>query len=292
MIIDFHTHIFPKQMRDTRENYFPGEAEFKLLYDSPRSKLAGADDIINAMDKNGVDISVVFGFPWRHPQHFKRHNDYIFEAVARYPSRLVGFCCMDPLSADAVSEADRCLSGGLAGIGELAFYQAGFDDNALAHLKPLMALCRENDAPILIHTNEPVGHAYPGKAPVTLSQIYDLIQAFPDNQMVLAHWGGGVFFYHLMKKEVKTSMANVYFDTAASPFLYDPDVYDIANRILGSEKILFGSDYPLLQPDRYFAAMASLDLPLSDQQDICGKNAARILKLNQGSGSSGRARPS
>lgn len=291
MIIDFHTHIFPKQMRDSREIYFPGEPEFKLLYDSPRSKLAGADDIINAMDKNGVDISVVFGFPWRHAELFKQHNDYIFEAVSRYPTRLVGFCCVDPLSEQALSESERCLSGGLAGIGELAFYQAGFDDNAIAHLKPLMALCREKDAPILIHTNEPIGHAYPGKAPVTLSQIYNMIQAFPDNRMVLAHWGGGVFFYHLMKKEVKISMTNVYFDTAASPFLYDPQVYDIAIRILGSEKILFGSDYPLLQPNRYFTAMEAQSLPLSDQQNIRGENAERILKRNLGSESSTLARP-
>ena len=63
MIIDFHTHIFPKDIRKNRGKYFPSEPAFKLLYDVPGSKLVGAGDIVNAMDEQGVDKSVVFGFP-------------------------------------------------------------------------------------------------------------------------------------------------------------------------------------------------------------------------------------
>ena len=280
MIIDFHTHIFPKDIRENREAYFQKEPEFKLLYDSPKSKLAGADEIISAMDQNGVDISVVFGFPWHQATIFKQNNDYILDAVTRYPDRLIGFCCVDPFHREAVTEATRCLSDGLSGIGELAFYQSGFDEKTLSHLAPLMALCHEKNAPILIHTNEPVGHMYPGKAPVRLSQIYDLVKKFSETRIVLAHWGGGVFFYNLMKKEVKASFANVYFDTAASPFLYDPKIYEIAVQIVGAEKILFGSDYPLLQPERYFNALLPLDLTPEDRQKICGLNAAGLLGVD------------
>jgi uncharacterized protein len=140
-----------------------------------------------------------------------------------------------------------------------------------------MALSREKNTPVLIHTNEPVGHMYPGKAPVRLSQIYDLVKQFPENRIVLAHWGGGIFFYHLMRKEVKAAFANVYYDTAASPFLYDPQIYEIAARIVGAEKILFGSDYPLLQPARYFNALSPLNLTPADRQRICGVNAAGLL---------------
>jgi uncharacterized protein len=281
MIIDFHTHIFPKDMRENRETYFQKEPEFKLLYDSHKSKLAGAGEIIGAMDHNGVDISVVFGFPWHQSKNFKQNNDYILEAVTRYPDRLIGFCCVDPFHVDAATEAARCLSDGLCGIGELAFYESGFDEKTLAHLAPLMALSREKNTPVLIHTNEPVGHMYPGKAPVRLSQIYDLVRRFSKNRIVLAHWGGGIFFYNLMKKEVKESFANVYFDTAASPFLYDPWIYEIAVRIMGAEKILFGSDYPLLQPARYFNALLPLDLTQADRQKICGLNAAELLGVDR-----------
>jgi hypothetical protein len=133
--------------------------------------------------------------------------------------------------------------------------------------------------PVLIHTNEPVGHTYPGKTPNTLIQIYNLIKAFPEDKIVLAHWGGGIFFFNLLKKEVKERMKNVYFDTAASPFLYDLQIYRQAKDIIGADKILFGSDFPLLKPERYFKEIKSAGLDNDDVQKILGMNALTLLNL-------------
>ena len=279
MIIDFHTHIFPKAIRENRQKYFPNESAFKLLYRSPGSKLVGAKEIVDSMDDQGVDKSVVFGFPWKTKEPFKVQNDYIMEVVARYPDRLIGLCCFDPSHREAVPETERCIKGGLSGIGEIAFYESGIDDGALDNLSPLMEICRDRDLPFLIHTNEPVGHIYPGKTPNTLKQIYDLIKRFPENKIVLAHWGGGIFFFNLLKKDVKERLENVYFDTAASPFLYDPRIYRYAKEIAGLEKILFGSDFPLLKPARYFKELEKTGLPQDEVDSICGRNAARLLKL-------------
>ena len=279
MVIDFHTHIFPKGIRENREAYFASEPAFKLLYSLPGSKLVGAQEIVAAMDRQGVDKSVIFGFPWKKSQTFIKHNDYILEAVARYPKRLIGLCCLDPFSRDAGTEALRCLEGGLAGIGELAFYQSGIDDEALEKLAPLMQICRDKDLPVLIHTNEPVGHMYPGKTPHTLKQIYDLVKKFPENVIVLAHWGGGIFFFALLKKEVRGSLKNVYFDTAASPFLYAPEIYRYAKDIVGLDKILFGSDFPLINPARYFKELDISGLSKAEIESICGLNAAQLFKL-------------
>ncbi|MEE8430144.1 MAG: amidohydrolase family protein [Candidatus Desulfatibia sp.] len=279
MVIDFHTHIFPKAIRENREAYFSSEPAFKLLYSLPGSKLVGAQEIVAAMDRQGVDKSVIFGFPWKHSQTFIKHNDYVLEAVARYPKRLIGLCCLDPFSRDAVTEVLRCLEGGLSGIGELAFYQSGIDDSTLDKLAPLMQICRDKDLPVLIHTNEPVGHTYPGKTPHTLKQIYDLIKKFPENAIVLAHWGGGIFFFALLKKEVKESLGNVYFDTAASPFLYAPEIYRYAKDIVGLDKILFGSDFPLINPARYFQELDMSGLSKTEIESICGLNAAQLFKL-------------
>jgi predicted TIM-barrel fold metal-dependent hydrolase len=280
MIIDFHTHIFPKDIRENREKYFPSEPAFKLLYDSPKSKLVGAKEIITAMDEQGVDWSVVFGFPWKNSEIFTMQNDYILEVVDRFPERLTGLCCFDPFSKAAVSEARRCLEGGLSGIGEIAFYQSGIDDTALDKLAPLMEICLDKDLLFLIHTNEPVGHLYPGKTPNTLKQIYSLVTRFPENKIVLAHWGGGIFFFNLLIKEVKDHLKNVYFDTAASPFLYHPEIYRYAVEIAGADKILFGSDFPLLRPARYFKELEETSgLSKAHIESICGKNAAKLLNL-------------
>jgi predicted TIM-barrel fold metal-dependent hydrolase len=279
MIVDFHTHLFPASICSDRECYCETEPAFELLYRSATSRLVSTSELLAAMDANGVDTSVVFGFPWQDPELFKMHNDYIMEAVQRHPGRLIGFGCFDPSGSEAPREAERCLAAGLAGIGELAFYDSGIDDDALDRLAPIMDICRERGRPVLIHTNEPVGHTYPGKTPNTLAQIYRMVMRFPANTIVLAHWGGGLFFFNLLKKEVKEQLRNVYFDTAASPYLYDAGVYPVAIQTIGAEKVLFGSDFPLLPPSRYFKEMEDGGVSARDRALMCGLNAARLLNL-------------
>jgi predicted TIM-barrel fold metal-dependent hydrolase len=279
VIIDCHTHLFPKWIREQRETYFSSEPAFRLLYESPKSRMIGADGIVSAMDEDGVDRSVIFGFPWQNLETCRRHNDYILSAVEKYPQRLSGFCCVDPHSEGAVDEAARCLDGGLCGVGELAFYGSGISPDILDRLKDIMALCRDRQTPVTIHTNECVGHVYPGKAPIGLDQLYALAKSFPENRIILAHWGGGIFFFNLLKKEVKETLAHVYFDTAASPFLYDPAIYSVAVQLAGVDKVLFGSDFPLIKPGRYFREMNASGLPETDIQQICGENCRRLLNL-------------
>jgi len=277
MIIDFHTHLFPRPIREAREGYFDGEPAFRLLYESPKARLVSVDDLITAMDAEGVDRAVVFGFPWRRLDTARAHNDYIVEAVNRYPDRLTGLCCLDPAAEGAAAEVERCLDAGLAGIGELAFYTGGIEAADLDRLAPLMALCRDRGRLAMIHTNEPVGHVYPGKTPNTLRQIYDLVCRFPDNRIVLAHWGGGLLFYSLLKKEVKERLANVWFDTAASPFLYDARIWTAARDTVGIDRILFGTDFPLLRPARYLKEIEASGLTATERAAVLGGNAARLL---------------
>ncbi|RJR26303.1 MAG: amidohydrolase [Desulfobacteraceae bacterium] len=279
MILDFHTHIFPKKMRDAREDLFSGERAFKTLYDSSNARLAGAEDLIAAMDQDGVERSVVFGFPWERQDNYRRHNDYILDSVKRFPDRLIGFCCFSPLSPGAARETERCLGQGLSGAGELAVYGSGLSARVLGCLSEVMAVCAGKNAPVLIHTNEPVGHKYPGKAPMGLGQIYRLIMAYPSQPIILAHWGGGIFFYSLMKKEVGEAMKNVWFDTAAAPFLYRNDIYRIASEIIGPEKILFGTDYPLLKARRYMTDISSADINQAARDAIMGENARALLGI-------------
>jgi len=277
MIIDFHTHLFPKEIREQRRKFFKCEPAFKMIYESSKARLAGVDELLHHMDESGIEKSIVFGFPWERYDNFKRHNDYILEAVSRYPERIIGFCCFSPLSTRGPQEAERCLSAGLKGVGELAVYAGGLNRAVIDALEEVMALCRGRNVPVLIHTNEPVGHQYPGKAPMTLNQIYELVKCFSENRIVLAHWGGGLFFYGLMRKEVRESLKNVWFDTAASPFLYGNAIYRVAGEAVGYDKILFGTDYPLLPARRYLEEIDSSGISLEDKEKILGLNAIRVL---------------
>jgi hypothetical protein len=279
MIIDFHTHIFPPPFRNDRERFFYREPGFKLLYDQPKSSLIGAEDLLRQMDEDGIQRSVVFGFPWEKADHFRKNNDYVIETVRKYPDRFSGFSSFSPLSSSAAVEAERCLEQGLCGIGELAVYHKSSMERAFRQLGELAALCARHDAILLLHTNEPVGKSYPGKAPAGLSEFYALLREHPSTRFVLAHWGGGLFFYALMKKEIRETLRNTWFDTAASPYLYVPGIYRIAGEIVGFEKILFGSDFPLLKPGRYFSEMDSAGIPDEAMRMIKGENGARLLNL-------------
>lgn len=278
MIIDSHVHIFPKTIKQNRSAYFNDEPEFKLLYDSPKSRISTIDELIESMDKNQVDMSIICGFPWRTPEYTRHNNDIIIDAALKYPDRIKGLACFDAAWEGAADEARRCIDAGLCGAGELAFYLSGIDTAAIDALDPVMAVLRDNgNLPCMIHTNEPVGHQYPGKTPITLEQIYRLARSFPDNKIILAHWGGGIFLYQVMKKETKTILKNIWYDTAASPFLYDPAIYNLAASAGIIEKVLLGTDFPLLSAGRYYTDIDQSNLSVLEKKMILGENARRLF---------------
>jgi hypothetical protein len=250
-----------------------------LLYNSAKAKLVGAAELIEQMDRSGVDMTVVFGFPWNDLEVMRRHNDYVGEAASRFPDRLLPFVCVDPTVAQAPEEVDRCLAAGMRGVGELAFYTEVLDSSVVAVLEPIASSCRQHEVPLMIHTNERVGHWYPGKSEASLKVIYEIIRTFPQNRFILCHWGGGLFIYELLKKEAREVLSQVAYDTAASPFLYDPSIYAVAVKIVGVQRVLFGSDYPLILPERYFEEMAAAGLSEEEQAWIKGHSASKWLNL-------------
>jgi len=208
-------------------------------------------------------------------------NDYILESIARYPHRLIGFCCVQPNSYEAaIAEIERCAKEGIRGVGEMRPDMQLFDLRDEEMMKPFIEVIAKHKLILLTHTSEPVGHEYPGKGSITPDMLYPFITSFPDLTIVCAHWGGGLPFYALMP-EVKQAMTNVFFDTAASPFLYSPQIYNQVIQLVGADKILFGSDYPLLTPGRLLEEINSLDLPEEAKSLILSGNAQRLLGIKE-----------
>ena len=279
-IIDFHTHIFPPAMKEDRDSYSGRDPCFDILYADPKAKIATADDLIETMDREGIDISVVLNIGWSDHELCLETNGYIMDAIARYPDRLVGFCSVQPLAgAKALFELERCIQGGMKGIGELRCDTQGFDIGDRAVMEPIAQMLMEHNLVFLTHSSEPVGHMYPGKGTITPDVINRFIQNFPDLRIVCAHWGGGLPFYALMP-EVARELSNVYFDTAATPFLYRDTIFEHVIDIIGADKILLGSDYPLITQSRIIETIHSLNLSQEDKNMILGGNAQRILSLD------------
>ena len=279
MIIDFHTHVFPPQIKKNRNKYIDSDPCFAILYSRKDAKLATADELIASMDEAGIDISVIVNIGWTTHELCVETNDYILESVARYPHRLIGFCSVQPNSYEsAIAEVERCAQGGIKGVGEMRPDMQLFDLRDKEVMEPLIKVVKKYELVLLTHASEPVGHEYPGKGSVTPDMLYPFITSFPDLTIVCAHWGGGLPFYALMP-EVKQAMSNVFFDTAASPFLYSPQVYNQVIQLVGADKILFGSDYPQLAQSRLLNEIKSLDLPEQVEDLILSGNAQRLLGI-------------
>ena len=279
MIIDFHTHVFPPRIKKNRSRYADSDPSFALIYSDEKAKIATADDLIDSMDREGVDVSVIVNYGWTTHELCVETNDYILESIARYPQRLIGFCTVQPLSSEAaVAEIERCAEGGIRGVGELRPDMQLLDFEHKEAMQPLVEVLLRHNLILMVHTSEPVGHIYPGKGVFTPDMVYPFITHFPDLTIVCAHWGGGLPFYALMP-EVKEAMRNVYFDTAASPFLYRPQIYNQVSRLVGADRILFGTDYPLLPPSRFLKEIESADLTGEERDLILSGNARRLLGI-------------
>ena len=279
MIVDAHCHILPPLFAQRRRDLAARDATFAAILANPAARIADAPKLLQAMSRDGVDHAVAMGMGWADYEVAVEANDCLIEAVADNPSRITGFASVNPAWGDAaVNEAQRCAAAGLRGIGELHPDTQGINVTDVAEMSPLMDFARSHNLPVLLHCSEPVGHQYPGKGKTTPEKVLRFIENFPENTIICAHWGGGLPFYGLMP-EVGAALRNVYFDSAASPFLYRAGIYRTVSDVVGADRILFATDYPLMPHSRPLSELAGLSLPDCHRRLILGGNAERLFGL-------------
>ncbi|MFH0960628.1 MAG: amidohydrolase family protein [Pseudomonadota bacterium] len=277
MIIDCHTHLLPRQVMADRTEFVQKDKAFGSLFSSTKAKIASQDEMLAYLDKTGIDKAIVFGFPWEDYELAAQNNDEIWDFHERYPNRILPFATFSILEPElAHKECSRTLSGGFFGLGELAMYRNGWGSTDFESLRTCLELAQHHRAPVMIHVNEPVGHDYPGKIFVDLKGLLRTIADFQQIDFILAHFGGGFFIYSLMP-EIGRSMKRVYVDTAAAPFLYDSRIFSVAVQSLGEDKVLWGSDFPLLGFERYQMMLDQANVKGNLRAKILGGNVEEIL---------------
>ena len=133
----------------------------------------------------------------------------------------------------------------------------------------------------MLHVSEPLGHAYPGKGTSTPERFVRFLARYPDLPIVAAHWGGGLPFYELMP-EIAALARNVVYDSAASTYLYRFDVFRAVLDIVGPERVMMASDYPVLRQRRFLRKTRAAKLRAKEVPLVLGGTAIRVFDLPEG----------
>ena len=132
---------------------------------------------------------------------------------------------------------------------------------------------------LLVHGSEPLGRSYAGKGRSTPDRLLALAQVCaevaPTLPVVFAHLGGGLPFYETMP-EVQRLAPHIYYDTAAAAYLYTPAALSLVAAV-APERILFGSDYPVIGMERMLTYARAAGLDPQTERALLGGNAARLL---------------
>ncbi len=276
MIVDAHVHILPDRVRDNLDQITSVDPWFAVCH-ARGEHMASAESLVAAMDAQQVDHAVCFSWPFADPGLCAEANDYVASACRRFPDRLVGFGVIQPADPGAADEVTRCARLGLRGMGELNADAQGWGllgDGVDAAVRASVAV----DVPWTLHCSEPVGHDYPGKGTVTPDRVLQFAQRWSELTLICAHLGGGLPLYgHI--REVRDICERLYFDTAAQPFVYQPSVYRAVLDAVGAERILLGSDHPLLDVPRYLRALDDAGLNDTEREQVTGGNAAALLRI-------------
>ncbi|MEU8529876.1 amidohydrolase family protein [Streptomyces sp. NPDC048629] len=209
-------------------------------------------------------------------------NEEIAEAAAENPDVIIPFAGIDPYKGKAAVRQIRRLveEFGVRGFKFHPNIQAFRPDDRMAY--PLYEAIEDAGAIAVFHTGQTgIGAGAPGGGGIRLKysnpmHVDDVAADFPGMRIILAHPS---FPWQDEALAVATHKPNVYIDLSGwSPKYFPPQLVRYADSLL-QDKVLFGSDYPLLTPDRWLADFAGLPIKDEVRPKILKENAARLLGL-------------
>lgn len=210
-------------------------------------------------------------------------NDYIAELVQRYPKQFIGFGSVDPWKGKiAVREAERCARElGLRGLKFHPQQQQFFANEQRFY--SLWEAAQALELVVLFHTGTTgVGVGQPGGGGIKLKYarpipyIDDVAADFPQLTIVMAHPS---FPWQEEQLAMLVHKPNVYMDLSGwSPKYFSPLLVQYAKTLL-QDKVMFGSDYPVISPERWLHDFDTLGFDDAVREKILARNARRLLKL-------------
>ena len=248
--IDSHVHLYPPEINGDPSGWAAANGErrwselcTRLRRDGrPVQGFPSVDGLLRAMDGAGVERAVLLGWYWENPGNCARQNRFYARCASLHPDRLSGFASVHPAAGQAavLEEIRRSFGEGLVGLGELSPHSQGFPVTDPVWGGAL-ELAAQLGLPVNLHVTDPEGRFYPGRVATPLGDFLKVARDFPRTNFILAHWGGLL----PLRFPEAAALPNIYYDSAASPLLYDAGIWRRFAALAGQGRVLFGSDYPL-----------------------------------------------
>ncbi len=279
--IDVHTHA--EVGSDGHTSLSPELLAASAAYFKAHGHRQPTIDEMAATYRERRMAAVVFTVDAEHlTGHPRIPNEEVAAGCAAHPDVLIPFASIDPHRGRAgVREARRLVAEhGVRGFKFHPSLQGFAPDDRLAY--PLYEVIEELGVPALFHTGQTgIGAGMPGGGGVRLRYsnpmlVDDVAVDFPELRIILAHPS---FPWQDEALAVATHKPWVYIDLSGwSPKYFPPQLVRYANTLL-QDRVLFGSDYPVLTPDRWLADFERLDIKPEVRPKILKTNAARLLGL-------------
>jgi predicted TIM-barrel fold metal-dependent hydrolase len=261
-VIDAHCHVYPDKIAPLAVK---GTDTFYGLH----SHLKGTvTDLFCEGHRTGVDKFIVQSLATT-PHQVKSINEFISKCVAESGGRLIGLGTMHPESADMAGDVEHLIELGLHGVKLHADIQGFCVDDEKC--KKIYKLCENKGLPVLMHAGD---KRYDRSNP---NRIYPVLKEFPNLTVIAAHLGGWSVWQEAV--DVLAGLENLYVDTCSSFCFLSKEE---AKRIIyayGTDRVLFGTDYPMWRADEEIEYLLSLGLKRAEYESIFAKNAIRAYKI-------------
>lgn len=274
---DVHTH----RRSGERKHADTGQSDGARVFGDP-SAHSSSKSQVELYRELGL-MGIVFDVDSSSQTGQRSDNDEVLLHCQASGGQLLPFCSVDPWAGKlALREIERCADAGALGVKFQPITQAFYPDDP--RFGEIWELCAARALKVLIHTGTTaIGSGSPGgrglklKYAKPIPHIDDVAADFPDLTIIAAHPG---WPWHSELLAVARHKSNVYIDLSGwGPRHLPAETFRYMNSVM-PEKFLFGSDYPLMQPERWLTDFLSLETKPASRSKVLFENACQLFDVD------------
>jgi len=259
-IIDVHAHIYPDAIAQRASD------SIGVFYEIPMHNSGTVHELITHSRAAGISRCVVHSAAVT-PNRVRAVNDYLIGASKTEPEMFIGFGTMHPDYEDVAGELDRIKAAGLLGVKlHPDFQHFCLDDEKAIAMFQAMA---ERNMPAIIHTGD---QRYPYSEPKRMARVLDRVQGL---KVICAHLGGWSVWTDAW--QTLAGREGVWVDTSSSLYAISPEEAVEVIRHYGADRVFFGTDYPMWDPEEELEKFLRLPLTPEEQEKILHLNFEKFL---------------